>query len=66
MRNIVIAGVDVICGRAMLAPTAQKEIFQKYIECSDKFAFRMMELAFREGFCLGGRLSIEVMEQRNW
>ena len=35
---------------------AQIEIFQKYMDCSEEYLLRMMELAFCDGFCLGGRL----------
>lgn len=40
---------------------AQMEVFQKYIDCSEEYLRRMMELAFCEGFCLGSRLSIESL-----
>ena len=38
---------------------AQMEIFQKYMDCSDEYLLRMLELAFCDGFCLGSRLAIE-------
>ena len=38
----------------------QMETFQKYMECSDEYLLRMMELAFCDGFCLGGRLVMET------
>ena len=38
---------------------AQKEIFEKYIDCSEEHLLRMLELAFGEGFCLGSRLVME-------
>ena len=38
---------------------AQMEIFQKYVDCSDEYLLRMLELAFCDGFCLGSRLAIE-------
>lgn len=38
---------------------AQKEIFQKYIDCSEDYLLRMLELAFCDGFCLGSRLVME-------
>ena len=41
---------------------AQKERFQKYIDCSEEYLLRMMELAFGDGFCLGSRLAIESLE----
>lgn len=40
---------------------AQKETFQKYIDCSDDYFLRMMELAFCDGFCLGSKLVMEVL-----
>lgn len=40
----------------------QKEIFQKYIDCSEEYLLRMMELAFCDGFCLGNQLAIESLE----
>lgn len=39
---------------------AQMETFQKYMDCSDEYLLRMMELAFCDGFCLGGRLVMET------
>ena len=38
---------------------AQKETLQKYIDCSEEYLFRMLELAFSDGFCLGSRLVME-------
>lgn len=38
----------------------QKELFQKYMDCSEEYLLRMMELAFCDGFCIGGRLAIEI------
>ena len=32
---------------------AQMVTFQKFIDCSDEYLLRMMELAFYEGFSLG-------------
>jgi len=40
---------------------AQKETFQKYIDCSEEYLLRMMELAFCDGFCLGNRLATESL-----
>ena len=37
----------------------QKEVFQKYLDCSDEYLIRMMELAFCEGFCLASKLAAE-------
>lgn len=39
---------------------AQRETFQKYMDCSDEYLLRMLELAFCDGFCLGGKLAIET------
>lgn len=38
---------------------AQMETFQKYIDCSEEYLLRMLELAFSDGFCLGSRLAVE-------
>lgn len=40
---------------------AQIEMFQKYIDCSEEYLLRMLELAFCDGFCLGGKLAIETI-----
>lgn len=40
---------------------AQKEMFEKYIDCSEEYLLRMMELAFCDGFCLGSRLVTESL-----
>ena len=29
----------------------QMETFQKYMDCSDEYLLRMLELAFSDGFC---------------
>lgn len=39
----------------------QAEAFHEYIECSEEYLLRMMELAFRDGFCLGSKLSTEAL-----
>ena len=39
---------------------AQMETFQKYMDLSDEYLLRMLELAFCEGSCLGGRLVMET------
>ena len=41
---------------------AQKERFQKYIDCSEDYLIRMMELAFCEGFSLACRLTVESLQ----
>ena len=38
---------------------AQKNAFQKYIDSSEMYLLRMMELAFCEGFSLGSKLMFE-------
>ena len=38
---------------------AQKETLQKYIDCSEEYLLRLMELAFSDGFGLGSRLVME-------
>ena len=40
---------------------AQRETLEKYIDCSDEYLLRMMELSFCEGFTLGSRLLVEVL-----
>ena len=40
---------------------AQKETFQKYVDCSEEYLLRMLELAFSDGFCLGSRLAVEFL-----
>ena len=39
---------------------SQAEILQKYIDCSEAYLLRMLELAFYEGFSLGANLIIDV------
>ena len=38
----------------------QKDMFQKYTDCSEEYLLRMMELAFYDGFRIGGKLAIEI------
>lgn len=40
---------------------AQSEMLQKYIDCSEEYLLRMMELAFYDGFRTGGKLTVEMM-----
>lgn len=40
---------------------AQKETLQKYINCSEDYLTRMLELAFCDGFCLGSKLAMESL-----
>lgn len=40
---------------------AQSEVLQKYIDCSEEYLLRMMELAFYDGFCTAGKLTMEMM-----
>ena len=40
---------------------AQMETFQKYMDCSDEYLLRMLELAFYDGFSLGGKLVMETL-----
>lgn len=39
----------------------QNEMFQKYIDCSEEYLLKMLELAFYDGFCLGSKLIIESL-----
>ena len=41
-------------------PDTQAEIFQKYMDCSEEYMLRMLELAFSDGFSLGVNLMIDV------
>ena len=41
---------------------AQSEILQKYVDCSEEYLLRMMELAFHDRFCLGSRFVIECLD----
>lgn len=50
---------EALCGEL---PDMQKETFQKYIDCSEEYRLRMMELAFCDGFCLGSRFAIEALD----
>lgn len=40
---------------------AQADIFQKYVDYSEEYLLRMLELAFCEGFCAGGKLVMEIV-----
>ena len=40
--------------------TDQMSLFQKYLDCSEEYWLRMMELSFCDGFRIGGRLSMEI------
>lgn len=40
---------------------AQKDTFQKYIDCSEDYLLRMLELAFCDGFRFGGKLVTEAL-----
>lgn len=40
---------------------AQAEIFHRYISCADDYLLRMTEIAFCDGFCLGGKLAAEAL-----
>ena len=42
-------------------PDGQREVFQKYVDCSEEYLMRMLELAFREGFSLGCKLVTESL-----
>ena len=39
----------------------QTELLQKYVDCSEDYLLRLLELAFCEGFSLGSKLIIEVL-----
>ena len=38
-----------------------KEAFERYVDCAETYLLRMMELAFCDGFRLGGRLTAEML-----
>ena len=40
---------------------SQMDTFQKYIDCSEEYLLRMLELSFSDGFSLGSRLIIESL-----
>ena len=40
--------------------TGQTALFQKYIDYSEAYLLRMMELSFCDGFRIGGRLTMEI------
>ena len=40
---------------------AQREIFLKFLDGEEDYLFRMMELAFAEGFCPGSKLVFESL-----
>ena len=40
---------------------AQMETFQKYIDCSDKYLLRMLEIAFCDGFTVAAKLLTEAL-----
>lgn len=42
---------------------AQKEILQKYIDCSEEYLLYMQELAFSDGFVLGTKLAVEALAE---
>ena len=39
---------------------AQNEVFQRYMDCSEEYLLRMLELAFCDGFELGSKLMLEI------
>ena len=43
-------------------PVAQMEALRKYVEYSDEYLLHMLELAFCDGFSLGSRLMMEVLQ----
>ena len=40
---------------------AQADVFQKYMDCTEEYWLRLIELAFCDGFCLGSRLATEAL-----
>ena len=41
---------------------SQKETFRKYLDCSEEYLLRMLELSFAEGFALASKLTIEALQ----
>ena len=41
---------------------AQKETFQKYMDCADEYLLHMLELAFYDGFSIGASLVVEALQ----
>lgn len=41
---------------------AQREVFQKYVDCADEYLLRMLELAFCDGFTIGCNLMVEALK----
>ena len=39
----------------------EMETFQKYIDCSEAYLLRMLELAFCDGFSLGAKLIVDIL-----
>ena len=39
----------------------QMELFQRFMDYSDEYTLRMLELAFYDGFCLGTKLVMETL-----
>lgn len=39
----------------------QKVLFQAFVQTTDRYYARMMELAFQEGFSLGSKLTAEAL-----
>ena len=46
-----------------LTTSQQQEIFQKYVDCSEEYLLRQMELAFCSGFSLSCRFLTEAFSQ---
>ena len=46
--------------RQSLTPS-QAEILYRYTACADDYLLQMVELAFRDGFCLGTKLAAEAL-----
>ena len=40
-------------------PQAQQKLLESYVDQTERYTLRMMELAFREGFSVGVRLLAE-------
>ena len=41
----------------------QKKVFEKYVDCQEKYSFHSDKEIFIYGFCLGARIMLEVMRE---
>lgn len=58
LRNLMNRNQQKLCEELT---ECQIRLFQKYIDCSEEYLFRMQESAFLEGFSLGSKLTAEAL-----